>query len=118
MEMYQHDSFESFQFVLRGDLAGQPVLDLEYAWTTAKSILNGKELVVDLSGVTDADDFGVDLLCRMRDSGARLTAALPPSSGNFLRSLGLSAAAPGGASIATAVLRFFRLPARPWRRTA
>jgi len=109
MEMYQHDSFAAFQFVLRGHLAGNRVLDLEHAWITAQSILNGKELIVDISGVTGADQFGVDLLFRMRDSGARLTAALPPRSENFLLSFGLPAAAPGGASVRASVLRFLRL---------
>ena len=94
MEMYQHDSAGRFQFVLRGELAGNRVLGLEQAWTTAKSILNGKELVVDVSGITVADESGVDLLSRMRDSGARLNAALPPKSEELLRSLGLPAAAP------------------------
>ena len=42
---------------------------LERAWTTAKSILEGKELVVDVSGLTNVDPSGVDLLSRMRESG-------------------------------------------------
>src|ERR1017187_2055107 len=96
MEMYQHDSATAFRFVLRGDLIGDQIQDLEHAWTTAKSILKSKELVVDVSGVTHADQSGVDLLSRMRDSGACLTAVLPPKSAGLLRSLGLSAAAPSG----------------------
>lgn len=69
---------------------------LERAWTTAKSILEGKELVVDVSGLTNVDPSGVDLLSRMRESGARLTVALPPESEEILRSLGAPVAAPGG----------------------
>jgi len=98
MEMYLHDSANSLQFVLRGGLANQ-VRDLEQAWTTARSILAGKALVVDVSGITDADESGVDLLSRIRESGARLTAALPPKSEEFLRSLGLRAAAPSGRTL-------------------
>jgi ABC-type transporter Mla MlaB component len=109
MEMFQHDSAKRFQFVLRGELAGNRVQDLEQAWTTAKSILNGKELVVDVSGITDADESGMDLLSRMRESGARLTVALPPKSEEFLRSLGLPAAAPNGRSVGVRALRFLRL---------
>lgn len=109
MEMYQHDRAKAFQFVLHGDLVGERVQELEHAWTTAKSILKGKELVIDVSGITYADKVGVDLLARMRDSGARLTAALPPGSEEFLRSLGLPAAAPSGGSIGTRVLQFFRV---------
>jgi ABC-type transporter Mla MlaB component len=96
MDMYQHDSATRFQFVLRGELNGNGVQDLEHAWSTAKSTLAGKELVVDISGITNADRSGVDLLSRMRDSGARLTAALPSESEDFLQSLGVPMAAPRG----------------------
>jgi hypothetical protein len=102
MEMYQHDSATMFQFVLRGGLIGDQVQDLEHAWNTAQSILAGKELVVDISGITSANRPGLELLSRMRESGARLTAVLPPESGEFLRSLGVRVAAPrarrGGSS--------------------
>ena len=108
MQIYQHDSAKMFRFDLRGDLVGHRAQELEHAWTTAQSILNGKELVVDVSGIEDADEFGVDLLCRMRDSGARLIAALPPEPKAFLRTLGLPAAAPGGQSRGTGVLRILK----------
>lgn len=77
MEIYQHDSGVMFLFVLRGELIGSRVGELEQAWSTARSILRGKELVVDVSGVTNADREGVELLSRMRESGARLSPALP-----------------------------------------
>jgi len=109
MDMYQHDSATMFRFVLHGGLAGAEVEELEHAWITAQSILKGKELLVDVSGITDADNLGVDLLSRMRDSGARLTAALPPQSEAFVRSLGLPVAARGGRFASAKVLRFLRL---------
>lgn len=109
MDMYQHDSATMFKFVLRGELNGDRVLNVEHAWNTARSILARRELVVDISGVTDLDSRGVDLLLRMRDSGARLTAALPPESEGFLRSLGVSMAAPRGRRGGTWALRFLRL---------
>jgi ABC-type transporter Mla MlaB component len=96
MEMYQHDSATMFRFVLRGGLYGDGAQELERAWTTARSILEGKELVVDVSGITNVDPSGVDLLSRMRESGARLAAGLPPESQEILRSLGVPVAAPGG----------------------
>ena len=77
MEMYQHDSPARFEFVLRGDLTGDPITDLEHAWNTAKSILGDKVLVVDISGIKTADAHGIALLSRMRESGARLTGVLP-----------------------------------------
>lgn len=109
MDMYQHDSAKMFQFVLKGELIGGRVQDLEHAWNTARSILAERELVVDISGVTNADPRGVDLLLRMRDSGARLTAALPPESEGFLRSLGVPMAAPRGRRGGTRAFRFSRL---------
>ena len=96
MDMYQHDSATMFRFVLRGELAGDRVTDLEHAWNTASSILAGKVLVVDISGLTHADSAGIALLSRMRESGARLTGALPPKSEEFPRSLDMPAAAPRG----------------------
>jgi ABC-type transporter Mla MlaB component len=80
MEMYQHDSPARFEFVLRGDLTGEPITDLEHAWNTAKSILGDRVLVVDISGVKMADAHAIALLSRMRESGAYLTGALPPDS--------------------------------------
>lgn len=96
MDMYQHDSAAMFQFVLRGELTGDQGQELECAWTTAKSILAGRELVVDISGIKSADLSGVDLLTRMQESGARLTAALPPASEKILRSFGVPVVAPSG----------------------
>jgi len=107
--MYQHDGPTSFRFALAGELSGDRVQDLEHAWNTARSILAQKELVVDLSGITHADSPGIDLLYRMRESGARLTAALPPQSEEFLRSLGVAVAAPHVPQGKTWALPFLRL---------
>jgi hypothetical protein len=40
-----------------------------------QSTLNGRPLVFDASGPTDADESGWDRLARMRGPGARLTGA-------------------------------------------
>jgi hypothetical protein len=76
MDVYLHDSSTALRFVLRGELAGGGAQDLEHAWTTANSILGSRELVVDISAVTDADACGRELLSRMRQSGARVTARI------------------------------------------
>ena len=94
MQMYPNDSAETFEFVLRGELAGDAVQSLKYAWITATSILNGKEVLVDVSALTAADAGGIELLDSMTESGARLRAALPPHSEEFLRSLGVLVATP------------------------
>ncbi len=91
MDIYLHDRSAAFQFVLKGQLMGEWVQSLEHAWDTARSVLKGKEVVVDVSGVTDADSSGVDLLTRMRASGAHLTAALPPASEAVLARFGVTA---------------------------
>ena len=39
MDMYQHDGVEMFEFVLRGELSGDGVQNLEHAW-----ILRGRFL--------------------------------------------------------------------------
>ena len=110
MDMYQHDRADMFQFVLRGELIGDRVQDLEHAWNTAKSVLAGKELAVELSGLTNADRPGVDLLCRMRESGARLTVAQPPANVDLICSMGIPAPAPGRrqSDRAVGLLRRFR----------
>src|ERR1035438_4324949 len=94
MRMYLNDSVKTFEFVLQGELTGNSVQSLEYAWITATSILNGKEVLVDVSALRAADAQGIELLDRMTGSGARLRAALPPHSEGFLGSLGVLVVAP------------------------
>ena len=94
MKMLQHDSATMFRFVLQGELTGDRVREFEHAWTAARSILGTKALVVEISGITNADAAGVELLSRMRETGARLNAALPPASAEFIRSMGIPVAPP------------------------
>jgi ABC-type transporter Mla MlaB component len=105
LEVYQHDSPAMFRFVVSGDLSGDRVVELEHAWTAAKSILNGRQVVVDVSGIRKADDWGFSLLCRMRESGACLTAPQPPASQELVWSLGLPVALPRGRFTLVRVLR-------------
>ena len=78
MEMFQQDSATIYRFVFQGELTCVGVQELEHAWTTARSILRTKAPVVEISGITNADAAGVELLSGMRETGARLNAALPP----------------------------------------
>jgi len=94
MTTYLNDSVQTFEFVLHGELTGDAVRSLEQAWITATSILNGKEVFVDVSALKAADTQGFDLLSRMTESGARLRATRPPRSEDFLRSLGVLVVAP------------------------
>jgi len=77
MDLYQHDSSSVFRMVLRGSLKGLWVKEVEHAWTTAASILKGKDLVIDISGLTGIDNSGLQLLSRIRDAGGRLTGEPP-----------------------------------------
>jgi hypothetical protein len=72
--MHLHDSPTSFRIQLHDELSGRDVLELEHAWRTAQSILDGKELVIDLSKLASAGDDGVRLLLRMKADGARFLA--------------------------------------------
>ncbi len=84
MEIYQHDNAGMFRFVLCGELAGASVQELEHAWRTASPVTKNKEVVVDVAGLRSASDAGMELLLRMRASGARLAAAGAPKSQELL----------------------------------
>ena len=109
MDIYLHDRSAAFQFVLRGKLVGDWVQRLEHAWRTAMSVLQGKEVVVDLTGITDADPKGFDLLVRMRAAGARLTASQPARSNAILTRLGISLPRANRSRLGWRALRFLRL---------
>ena len=87
MDIYQHDSADTFRFVLKGELAKVEVQQLQCAWETAESILNGKDLIIEISGVTKVDSAGVELLTRMRESGAQIIAAHALGCDDLLRFL-------------------------------
>jgi outer membrane protein len=70
-----HDSANGTRLQLEGKLAGAWVQELENCWTTAASALKGREMVVDLKGVTHIASEGRELLCRMHGAGVRLVAA-------------------------------------------
>src|SRR5579864_3930592 len=112
MTTYLNDSVLTFEFVLHGELTGDAVRSLEQAWITATSLLNGKEVFVDVSALTASDTQGFELLSRMTESGARLRAARPPQSEDFLRSLGVLVVEPprrSGWPWFLGVLRLFSL---------
>jgi hypothetical protein len=118
MEMYLHDSREMFCLVLRGKLAGGSVRELELAWTTANSIAGARDLVVDISGLADADPAGRELLFRMRRSGVCVIPA--PSPEGFRRPPEPAARYRWGRLFwdAVRVTKFRRLPGRNRRPMA
>jgi hypothetical protein len=114
LDIFQHDGAAMMRFVLRGELAGLPVQYLEHSWDTAASTLGARELVVDVSGLAAADAQGLELLSRMRESGARLTAAQPPASPELLRSLAIPVAAPGRNRSGEGLFRWMVAPFRKY----
>ncbi len=89
MTIYQHDAALVFRLQIVGALRGLYVAELEQSWRTARSIMEGKALVVDLSGLSDADERGMQLLARMRDAGAKFVTASRPEALDVARRLGL-----------------------------
>ena len=80
LDIYLHDGSGRFRIRVAGALVEAHVDELEHAWATASSILHNKELVLELDQLHDADPAGLDLLDRLRQTGARLVdrgAALP-----------------------------------------
>ena len=76
-----------FRFVLRGELDAVSLRELQHAWETASSVTTNKAVVVDVTGLTTADPAGMELLTRMRRSGARFTAAVRTGREELFRSL-------------------------------
>jgi hypothetical protein len=70
-----HDGAATFRLELRGAFTAAGVDEVEQCWRTAESTIAGRELLVDLGGVTAFDPAAKGLLARMRDRGARLVSA-------------------------------------------
>ena len=68
-----HEGSKLHLFV-EGTLSDGWVEALETSWLEARSQLNGEPLRIDLSDITYVDDRGRELLARMIQSGAKLSA--------------------------------------------
>lgn len=83
-----------FRFVLRGELDSVSLGELQNAWETASSVTTNKAVVVDVTGLTTADPAGMELLTRMRRSGARFTAAVRTGREELFRALEVLSSSP------------------------
>src|SRR5437588_12985077 len=72
LNYYLHDGSGEFRIQLAGHLSQGSARDLEEAWRTASSTIDGKCLIVDLSHVTSIDVSGRELLDKWHTQGARL----------------------------------------------
>jgi ABC-type transporter Mla MlaB component len=71
---YMHDGPTAFSIELAGALAAEDAEKLEQDWLSASAAIGEKELVVDLSFVTEIDSVGRELLLRWRRKGATVVA--------------------------------------------
>jgi hypothetical protein len=76
---YMHDGPTAFSIELAGVLAAEAAKKLEQDWRSAAEVIGEKELVVDLSYVTEIDPLGRQLLLRWRRNGATFVANKPES---------------------------------------
>jgi hypothetical protein len=67
-------SDDSTRITLEGRLAGPWIGELERCWRESSQSAAGRQLVVDLTGVTFVEQEGKALLRRMCESGADLLA--------------------------------------------
>jgi len=74
-------------FWLKGELSETDAHQLKWAWKNARSTLHGKDLIIEVSGVIKVAPAGIDLRSRIRQSGARISAAHLPECEELLRLL-------------------------------
>jgi ABC-type transporter Mla MlaB component len=76
---YMHEGPKAFSIELAGVLAAEAAKKLEQDLRSASEVIGEKELVVDLSYVTEIDSSGCQLLLSWRRNGATLVANRPES---------------------------------------
>jgi|SRR5713226_1327828 len=76
---YMHDGPSAFSIELAGILAAEGANKLEQDWRDASAAIGDKELVVDLSFLTEIDPAGRQLLLRWFRNGATVVANTPES---------------------------------------
>jgi hypothetical protein len=76
---YMHDGPTAFSIELAGTLAAEGAKKLEQDWQSAYAVIGKKELVIDLSFVTEIDPGGRHLLVRWFRNGATVVANTPES---------------------------------------
>jgi len=68
---YIHDSVPTLRFQLIGDLHAASVRELNGSWETARTTLNARRFLLDLSQLHSTDDEGRAWLLKMKDAGAQ-----------------------------------------------
>jgi len=68
---YMHDEAAAFRFQLAGDLSKDTTTDLDQARETASSVLGGRPLIVDFTGIGSIDTAGRQLIEKWHGLGAQ-----------------------------------------------
>src|SRR5260221_5711419 len=76
---YIHDGPTAFSIELAGALAAEGAKKLEQDWGSVSAVIGEKELVVDISFLTEIDPGGRQLLLRWFRDGATVVANTPES---------------------------------------
>src|SRR6266404_9863393 len=74
LQYYMHDGPSAFRFELAGHLDNDGARELQQAWRTASSIIGDRALIIDMTFVTSAGEYGRSLLSRWYAEGAQLIA--------------------------------------------
>jgi len=74
LKITTHVSDDASRITLEGRLAGPWIGELERCWRESEQSAAGRQLIVDLTGVTFVEQQGKALLSRMCQSGAELLA--------------------------------------------
>jgi hypothetical protein len=77
LSYYMHDGSAAFRFELAGSLLAEGARDLAQAWRTASSVIGGRDLIVDVTYLTEIDEAGRALLQQWHATGATLVAISP-----------------------------------------
>src|SRR5438270_808769 len=77
MTYYMHDSTAAFRFEIAGVISADDAVELQRAWRTASSVIDGRILIVDISYVTEISDGARVLLREWNHNGARVVANSP-----------------------------------------
>lgn len=84
LKIYLHDGTECFRIQLIGELKNGDLKELSGCWRTAKSSVEGRPLVVDITSLKSADEGAIRWMVSMLAEGAKildgreLTIAVPP----------------------------------------
>jgi hypothetical protein len=79
LRYYLHDDPDAFRMELAGSLTQPDAQSAYHAWRTARSVLGGRPVIVDISFVSEADEVGRNVLRRYHERGARIIARSPES---------------------------------------